>query len=258
MPKKLSPFQKELRQLGKEEKKFLEKNIHSSDSALNKLISEKIPAKLQSSVEAAFSKAFALIFEKGSTFIEKTCSAAEREKRYKIAEYTAKIRDDRKSYKSFSKTAKAAGRTNTAISAAAGMGMGAFGVGIPDIPLFTSLMFKNIYEIALSYGYDYKSEQEQTFILMLIRGAVSHGEELEKINDQLDYFIENGSFSQEYNREELIKSAAASLSKELMYMKFIQGIPVVGLVGGVYDAVYMGRISKYASLKYKRRFYMDF
>lgn len=39
-------------------------------------------------------------------------------------------------------------------------------------------------------------------------------------------------------------------------MKFLQGIPVVGAVGGIYDAVYMKRITEYANLKYKKRFLM--
>ena len=41
-----------------------------------------------------------------------------------------------------------------------------------------------------------------------------------------------------------------------MYMKFLQGIPVVGAVGGAYDAVYMKRITEYAELKYRHR-YLD-
>ena len=39
-------------------------------------------------------------------------------------------------------------------------------------------------------------------------------------------------------------------------MKFLQGIPVVGAVGGIYDEVYMKRITEYANLKYKKRFLM--
>ena len=50
--------------------------------------------------------------------------------------------------------------------------------------------------------------------------------------------------------------AAEGLSKELLYMKFLQGLPVVGAVGGIYDAVYMKRITEYANLKYKKRFLM--
>jgi hypothetical protein len=56
--------------------------------------------------------------------------------------------------------------------------------------------------------------------------------------------------------EEAIKSAAGCLSKELLYMKFLQGIPVVGAIGGAYDAIYMKQIMEYAELKYRRRFYL--
>ena len=37
-------------------------------------------------------------------------------------------------------------------------------------------------------------------------------------------------------------------------MKFLQGIPVVGAVGGAYDVVYLKQITEYANLKYERRF----
>ena len=36
-------------------------------------------------------------------------------------------------------------------------------------------------------------------------------------------------------------------------MKFLQGLPVVGVVGGAYDVVYMKQINKFAELKYRRR-----
>lgn len=44
------------------------------------------------------------------------------------------------------------------------------------------------------------------------------------------------------------------LSKELLYLKFVQGIPVVGVIGGVSDVVYQKKITDYALLKYKKRF----
>ena len=56
--------------------------------------------------------------------------------------------------------------------------------------------------------------------------------------------------------ENSIQGAAGCLSKELLYMKFLQGIPVVGAIGGAYDAVYMKQIMEYAELKYRRRFYL--
>ena len=54
--------------------------------------------------------------------------------------------------------------------------------------------------------------------------------------------------------DECIRKAAAALSRELLYMKFLQGIPVVGAVGGAYDVIYMKQVNKFGELKYRRRF----
>ena len=59
---------------------------------------------------------------------------------------------------------------------------------------------------------------------------------------------------EEYQDKEQIEQTAGALSKELLFMKFLQGIPVVGAVGGAYDAVYMKRITEYAELKYRLRY----
>ena len=37
-------------------------------------------------------------------------------------------------------------------------------------------------------------------------------------------------------------------------MKILQGIPIVGAIGGAYDVVYLKKITEYANLKYKKRF----
>ena len=134
--------------------------------------------------------------------------------------------------------------------------MGALGVGLPDIAVFTGLMLKNIYEIALSYGYGYDSPEERAFILRVIFGAVSYGDELRLADRELNALID-GEGGGETDMDALIARAAGGLSKELLYMKFLQGIPVVGVVGGVCDAVYMKRLTRYAQLKYRRRLYRE-
>ena len=143
---------------------------------------------------------------------------------------------------------------NLLISGASGVGMGVLGIGLPDIPLFTGMVLKGIYEIALSYGYSYESEQERFFILTLIQGALSYGDELIEINQRLNDYMRTGSLPECYNRVQQIKETAGTLSKELLYMKFLQGIPIVGAVGGFYDAIYMRQIVEYANLKYQYRF----
>jgi len=41
--------------------------------------------------------------------------------------------------------------------------MGAFGVGLPDIPVFVGVVLKSVYEVALNYGYRYDTPEEKYF-----------------------------------------------------------------------------------------------
>ena len=143
-----------------------------------------------------------------------------------------------------------------AISAAEGVGMGVFGMGIPDIPVFLGVLLKSIYEIALSYGYSYDSQEERIFILKLIETALSHEEELLARNMELNQWLKEPS-QFEVSMAEQTRRTSDVLSSELLYLKFVQGIPVVGIAGGLSDVIYQKKITDYAALKYKRRFLSD-
>lgn len=255
MRNSLSPLEKEWAKVEKQEQLYMQKRMEKKDSRLNQLLEKKVPENLQKTLDTAFSKAFYLIFEKGTGVIEKTYKRDELEKTYQINEFAAQVRNNRKSLKTFSKKASGAGNLNMLISGVSGIGLGVLGIGIPDIVLFTGLMLKSIYEIALNYGFDYEKEEEKQFILLLIRGAISYGDELHEVNDELNYFMETGHFTRSKVLGDSINEAAGGLSKELLYMKFLQGIPVVGAAGGAYDVIYMKQVVKYAEMKYRRRFY---
>lgn len=254
MFQKKTPYQKEWEKFVKKEQKYLDKQKEKKESFLNQKLEEKIPEKLQGTLDTAFAKAFHLIFEKGTAVIEKTYRKEEIEKQYQINEFTNQVRQDKKSLRTFSKNAKGSGTKNLVMSGAAGIGMGILGVGIPDIPVFTAMILKSIYEIAMHYGYPYETEEEQYFILLLIQGAVSHGEEMLTIDNKINHYISSSIWVKEESKEKMIQKTASYLSKELLYMKFLQGIPVVGAVGGAYDVVYLKQITEYANLKYERRF----
>ena len=148
------------------------------------------------------------------------------------------------------KRAGASRNLNLAVSAVEGVGMGFFGLGLPDIPLFLGVLLKSIYEVALSYGYTYDTQEVQIFILKLIETALSHGEQLAQNNMELNLWMrEERTFS--ISRNEQIRRTSDALAGELLYLKFVQGLPVVGMVGGVSDMVYQKRISDYAAVKYK-------
>ena len=249
-----SALEKEWTKLERDETAFLDKALQKEDSKLNQFLETKVPDGLQRTLDEAFAKAFQLVFEKGTDIIEKSYKKDDIEKDYAINSYAAKVRENRRNLKAFSKKASGAGRTNLLLSGVSGIGMGVLGIGIPDIVVFTSLMLRSVYETSLHYGFSYDTEEEKKFILLLIQGAVCHDTHLLKINHELNEFMITGSFTKELKMEDCIRKTANALSRELLYMKFLQGIPIVGAVGGAYDVIYMKQINRFAELKYRRRF----
>lgn len=246
----------ELIRLHRQELQLIRKRREKQDSRLAQLLEDKVPDRLRTTLDKAFARAFRLVLEKGSGLIEKTYDRQGAQARFLQQEEVIARQGRRRDLRVHSRRALGAGLKNLTLSGGAGIGLGILGIGLPDIVLFTGLMLKNIYEIALRYGFDYQSEEEQGFILRIIHGAVSYGDAFLDTDNALNHFIETGAFPSDLRRDDLIRQAAGGLSRELLYLKFLQGIPVIGAVGGAYDAVYMGRVTEYAELKYRRRYYL--
>ena len=152
---KKTPIDKEWEKLVKQESKFLAARAEKKDSLLNQKLAAIVPEKLQGMLDAAFAKAFGLIFDKGTGVIEKTYKKEELEKEFKINQYTEEVKKDGKSLRKFSKKAKQSGNVNLLVSGVSGVSMGVLGIGMPDIPVFIGMVLKSIYEIALNFGYRY-------------------------------------------------------------------------------------------------------
>lgn len=246
--------EKEWQQLLHAEQLYLGRNMPPRRPGWQEKVAGFVPEKLENTLNTAFYKAFELIFDKGTGIIEKTYQKEKKEQNYKINEYTAEVRSTRRSLRAFGREAAASRGLNMAVSTIEGVGMGVLGMGIPDIPIFLGVLLKSIYEIALSYGYSYDTREEQMFILKLIETSLSHEKELAERDMELNLWIKNPARGFGESFEEQMKRTADALSKELLYLKFVQGMPVVGVIGGLSDMVYQKKISDFAALKYKRRF----
>lgn len=255
---KKTPFQREWDNLCRKEQHFLKNRIDKKESMLNNMLAEKIPPKLQSTLDTAFKKAFTVILDKGSGVIEKTFSRDKINLNYKVNIYTDEITGSHKTLHAFTKKASEKGNVNLALSGISGIGMGLLGIGIPDIPVFIGMIIKNLYEISLSYGINYNSAEEKYFMLLIIEGAVSYGDNLIHTNKRIEKFMHETCLPENYNFNEQVSETSSMLSKELLYMKFLQGIPVIGAVGGTYNLIYMKQITEYAKLKYQKRFLLDY
>lgn len=259
MKPRRTPWEKEWALLQKKELLFLDKYKQEKKAFLSEKLENHIPETLETTLNKAFCKGFQTVFEKGTKVIEKTYSRQKQETNYKIKEYTASLKNNRKSLRAFGQQAELTKGRNLVLSAAEGIGLGFLGIGLPDIPLFLGVILKSLYEIALSYGYTYDSTQERCFLLMLIETALLNGEKLQSGNAQIDALIAGTvpwSFDDQTLSEQ-VKSSSDALSEELLYLKFLQGIPIIGVAGGLSDTIYLKRITAYASLKYKRRFLKD-
>ena len=69
---KQTVIEREWESLNRKEKKFETKQIQKNTSIINKKLYAIIPQKLRSTLDIAFNKAFELVFETGTTVIEKT------------------------------------------------------------------------------------------------------------------------------------------------------------------------------------------
>lgn len=255
MMKSRNVTEKELERVLKKEQAYIKKYSKEKQSFINDKLDRVVPVKLKDTLHTAFSKAFGLIFEKGTSVIEKTTGRENAEYQYKVNAYAMDLKEDKKTVRAFSKQAAARKRVHVVASSVEGAGLGVLGVGLPDIPLFTAMVFKSIYEIAMSFGYDYQSDEEKMFILRLVEVAMTDGENLQEKDAQINREIYQGPGVMA--KDEQIAATASVMAEQMLYMKFIQGIPVAGIIGGLGDCVYMNRITEYAMLKYNRRFLLE-
>lgn len=251
---KKTPRDAEWEKIEKQERRFRKERAERKEATWQQMLEEKVPDQLQKTLDFAFCKAFAAVFEKGTGVIEKTYKKEETEREYKVRAYSLSLKEDKNSLRAFSKQAKRSGTKNVLLFGVEGVGLGILGVGIPDIPLLTAMMLKSIYQISLHYGIEYDTELERYFIMELIRGSFAYGEEYEEIERNIETFLIHETLPENYIRKEQIIKTSAAVSRELVYMKFLQGIPVIGVVGGVFDAVYIRQLVRYANLKYRKRF----
>lgn len=250
----------QIKNIEKQEQRILNKQENPLVSAKIRpvvdKIQEKIPEKLISTLNTAFYKGFQLVFEKGSTLIEKTYDKDKILMDYDINDYAIGKEFNLRHIKRLDKQSKQSGIMNSSFSAIEGGVLGLLGIGIPDIPLFLSVMLKTIYETALSYGFRYDTEEEKVYILLMISSAVSKGSKQKEYNLELDQLAANidHNIVTVSGSEEQMKITSELLSEALLTTKFIQGIPIVGAVGGAVNYAILNKVGNYARIKYKKRY----
>ena len=240
----------ELRKIEIKERRWLQKK--DSYGALKEKLYEKVPPALDKTLQAAFEKAFGLLFLKGRGLVELTFNKKQLEREFRGRDILAEKTMDLKHLKSVEKRLNHSQRVNNFVTTLSGVGMGLVGMGLPDIPMFAATVLKGVYEIAAGYGIDYTQPDEQVYILRLIRAALVDGDERVRLSQALDSPAEEGT---EVSEEIALTSEA--LADALLVEKFVQSVPIVGAVGGIVNNRVYARISALAGMKYKKRYLLS-
>lgn len=252
---------KQLNKIEKQEQCLLnakEEKLINITPVKNK-IESKIPKKVKTALDAAFYKGFVLVFEKGTEYIEKTYSIEKAQIEYDINDYAMDKKISNKHIRKISRRANYSKMINSSISVLEGGVLGFLGIGLPDIPLFIAVIMKTIYEIALSYGYDYKDEKEKAYIMLLICVAITEEDKQKQFNTELNELqnLIDRNENMKLLLTNYIKTSADALSDAMLTAKFIQSIPIVGVVGSIVNYNIINKISKTANIKYKKRYLIN-
>lgn len=251
-----------MKRYGKAKEPFWEKKLQAV-----------VPENLQEKLETAFFKAFQVILRNGTGIIEKTYSKEKLEAAFKIREYTQTVSSTRKNLTAARRIAGRQTMKNVAGAGVEGAALGLLGIGLPDIPLFLGVIIRSLYTLSLHYGIDYRESSEQELLLDLLALSLYRGEDFCELDAEMNHrlFVRasedaeklRGTDTLRPNTDKawvdaaIIRKAAKALSGELLYLKFLQGIPIAGMIGGLYDGIYLKKITDYAAVKMERRYLLS-
>ena len=232
-------IKRELRRVRSREADILTKRKYGRVISLESLLNKYIPDTLEETLDAAFREAFKMIFAKGTPLIGKTFN----EKKLRQSKGT-----DAEAQMLWAK--------DMLLTGVEGTGLGLVGVGLPDIPVFTGMLLRTVYQTALSYQFEYKTKTEQYFILHLIEAALARGKKAETLSRDLDELmrrIDEEGFTYYGSINDQIAKTSKAMSDEMLYLKFVQTIPVVGVAGGLSNPIYLNIVKSFADVKYRKR-----
>lgn len=249
-------IQKELAYIEKAETK-LRKKANKPVIPYMEKVESKIPKEISSMLRGSFAKAFSIIFTHGIGVIEKSYNKGSITADFDIQNYAVNKKCNRRELKKLRWSAKKSDLLNMSVTALEGVGLGALGIGLPDIVIFTGMILKGIYEVSLRFGYDYNSLEEKYFILTMMKAALSKGDAGNSLNDEVDAMLSSPCMVDNDILKKEIENTSKVFATDMLVLKFIQGLPVVGVVGGAFNPVYYNKILNYVRLKYHKRYLLD-
>lgn len=253
--KKIRSLNREFAALQRQESRLMCSAVKAKPAGWKTALEKKVPDKVYSGLNSAFCKGFSLVFQHGRKLIELTYKKEKLQQKHTTQDDGFRQLGKRKDIRMLQKNARSSNNLNVAVTTLEGMALGALGVGMPDIVLFLTTVLRGVYETALHYGFPYESRFEQMLILKMMAASLSSGSEWfsrnKEVNDWLrldSREITDGEF------ETQLRKTAEVFAVDMLLLKFVQGLPVVGILGGAANPFYYNRVMRYVQLKYRRRY----
>lgn len=256
--KRAAAVSKELQLIEKRERKLQKTALKAKTVYWRKDIEKKIPEKVYTGLQSVFCKGFSLVFSKGHELLEKSYNKQCILEDQSIRSYAFEVKGGRKQLKEMRKCTGKSNLRNMAITTVEGVGLGALGIGMPDIVLFVCTLLKGVYETALNYGYDYDERHEQLLILKMMEASLKSGYSWQQLNREVDeMLLEKDEVVSNLEFDIQIQRTASAFAMDMLVLKFIQGLPIVGVLGGVANPVYYNKVMSYVQLKYRKRYLLE-
>lgn len=249
-------IEKELKYIKAKESE-LQRAAMTEPAAWRQVVTGNIPEKSYVALRAAFATGFNIIFKEGIGIIEKTYDKEALKKQFAEDDSVIHMKKDRFEIKRLRREIAKSDKLRLALTTLEGVGLGVLGIGLPDIVIFIGFLLKSIYETSLRYGYDYDRPEERLFLLKLMETSVQKQKRWEEGNAVVDDMIEALTIPNDDQLTDQIGKTADALAVDMLVLKFIQGLPVVGIFGGMANPVYYRKIMTYTRLKYHKRYLKD-
>lgn len=240
-------IEKAQQKIRRKERKYLER------ASGKKLTGQTaIPKKAQAALTAAFARGLDLVLKKGDWLIRRGIDETEIAQTFYEQDSKVRQKPCAKHLRTLGTRARQVRRSGSGAALAEGVGLGVLGIGLPDIPIFSRIAARDLSNrIVLWCRCAGKTRTDISHAAAFLCGCAAAERQ-----ERLDWLAQEIQAGREISEclEAVQREAAESLAQGMLTAKFIQGLPIVGVAGGIYNLPLYHRITGYAVLQYQKRY----
>lgn len=250
-------YDRQLERLRRREEQMFRRDAARRKGRIMSWAEKRVPDKLIHTMDIAFYTAFQVLFQRGTGLLGRTIPTRKLLGERYLKEYAIKKAPGARSMGAFHRSAVLSGTLTTAAATAEGCVLGLLGMGLPDIPILMSILLRAIYHTAVRYGFAYDTKGERSYILLVLCAALADGPDRQSYSaraDELGRLLDRDQVPW-VDLEAQLREAAKALAGAMLVPKFLQGMTLIGVVGGASNFSTSRRVTEMANLKYQRRFW---